>query len=68
MRRWFGYSRYGTRQLRPLDQVQNLGNYFGLVFLTLPIGIAADPVERLYEVRKRMEQPSEVVFIRLFWF
>ncbi|MEE4376070.1 MAG: wax ester/triacylglycerol synthase family O-acyltransferase [Candidatus Competibacteraceae bacterium] len=41
--------------LRPLDQVQNLGNYFGLVFLELPIGIA-DPVTRIYEVRKRMER------------
>jgi diacylglycerol O-acyltransferase len=41
--------------LRPLDQVQNLGNYFGLVFLTLPIGIE-DPLQRVFEVQKRMEQ------------
>ena len=39
--------------LRPHGQGRNLGNHFGLVFLELPIGIA-HPLERLYEVRRRM--------------
>ncbi len=39
--------------LRPLEQAHRLGNYFGLVFLELPLGIA-DPLDRLYEVKKRM--------------
>lgn len=39
--------------LRPLELMSQLGNQFGLVFLTLPIGIA-DPHERLAEVRRRM--------------
>ena len=30
-----------------------LGNKFGIVFLSLPVGIG-DPLERLHEVRKRM--------------
>jgi diacylglycerol O-acyltransferase len=41
--------------LRPWEQVQSLGNQFGLVFLTLPIGIE-NPLERLYEVHERMEE------------
>ncbi|MCP5425909.1 MAG: wax ester/triacylglycerol synthase family O-acyltransferase [Gammaproteobacteria bacterium] len=41
--------------LRPLDKAHNLGNFFGLVFLTLPIGIE-DPLTRLFEVKERMEQ------------
>ena len=41
--------------LRPLDQAHKLGNSFGLVFLTLPIGIA-DPVRRLRAVKKEMDQ------------
>jgi WS/DGAT/MGAT family acyltransferase len=41
--------------LRPLDQVENLGNYFGLVFLELPIGIE-NPVERLFVVKQRMDE------------
>ncbi|MCA9980560.1 MAG: wax ester/triacylglycerol synthase family O-acyltransferase, partial [Anaerolineales bacterium] len=40
--------------LRPADQVGQLGNDFGLVFLSLPIGIA-DPFERLNELRRRMD-------------
>jgi len=32
-----------------------LGNRFGLVFLSLPVGIA-DPLERIAEVRRRMRQ------------
>ena len=39
--------------LRPLDQAHKLGNRFGLVPLVLPIGIE-NPVERVYEVRRRM--------------
>lgn len=39
--------------LRPQGQVKSLGNHFGLVFLELPIGMA-HPLERLYEVRRRM--------------
>jgi len=41
--------------LRPLEQAKNLGNVFGMVLLTLPIGIE-DPLERLYEVHRRMEK------------
>jgi diacylglycerol O-acyltransferase len=40
--------------LRPLDQGGNLGNHFGLVFLEVPIAIE-HPLERLYEVRRRMQ-------------
>jgi WS/DGAT/MGAT family acyltransferase len=39
--------------LRPLNQAHRLGNHFGLAPLVLPIGIA-NPVERVYEVRRRM--------------
>ena len=39
--------------LRPVGQGRNLGNHFGLVFLDLPIG-TEHPLERLYEVRRRM--------------
>lgn len=39
--------------LRSAEGAMNLGNYFGLVFLDLPIGLA-HPLERLYEVRRRM--------------
>lgn len=41
--------------LRSLDKAHQLGNYFGLVYLTLPIGVE-DPVERLFEVKKRMDE------------
>ena len=39
--------------LRPLDQAHKLGNHFGLVPLVLPIGVG-NPIERVYEVRRRM--------------
>lgn len=39
--------------LRPAGQTQQLGNRFGLVPLVLPIGLA-NPIERVYEVRRRM--------------
>jgi diacylglycerol O-acyltransferase / wax synthase len=38
--------------LRPLDRMSELGNHFGLVFLSLPLGIA-DPLVRLAELRRR---------------
>ncbi len=41
--------------LRPLDQAWQLGNRFGLAPLVLPIGIA-NPIERVYAVRARMNQ------------
>ncbi len=40
--------------LRPLGEVPELGNRFGLVFLGLPIGIA-DPLDRLIELQERMD-------------
>lgn len=40
--------------LRPLDEEPKLGNAFGLVFLSLPVGIA-DPLDRLFELKKRMD-------------
>jgi len=39
--------------LRSQGDGMNLGNHFGLVFLDLPIGMD-HPLERLYEVRRRM--------------
>lgn len=39
--------------LRPQGDGANLGNHFGLVFLDLPLGMD-HPLERLYEVRRRM--------------
>ena len=41
--------------LRTLEELSALGNEFGLVYLTLPVQIA-DPVERLAELRRRMER------------
>jgi diacylglycerol O-acyltransferase / wax synthase len=40
--------------LRPLDQAHKLGNSFGLVFLTLPVGVV-DPVRRLRSIKKEMD-------------
>lgn len=39
--------------LRPLEEMAELGNQFGLVFLSLPVGIE-DPMTRLTELRRRM--------------
>lgn len=39
--------------LRPPEEAPTLGNRFGLVFLELPVGVD-HPLERLYEVRRRM--------------
>lgn len=41
--------------LRPVALDEKLGNKFGLLFLSLPLGIH-DPVERLHAVRQNMEQ------------
>jgi diacylglycerol O-acyltransferase / wax synthase len=41
--------------LRPPGEGRKLGNRFGLVFLDLPIGMD-HPLERLYEVRRRMQE------------
>lgn len=41
--------------LRPMEQAHQLGNRFGLVPLVLPVGVA-NPVERVYEVRRRMNE------------
>lgn len=41
--------------LRPLGPIAELGNHFGLVFVSLPIGVA-HPFERLYEVKRRMDE------------
>jgi WS/DGAT/MGAT family acyltransferase len=38
--------------LRALDDMASLGNQFGLIFLSLPVGIA-DPVARLAELHRR---------------
>ena len=39
--------------LRTPEEMGKLGNKFGIVFLSLPVGIG-DPLERLHEVHKRM--------------
>ena len=39
--------------LRPVEEMAELGNEFGLVFLSLPVGIR-DPGERLHELQRRM--------------
>jgi WS/DGAT/MGAT family acyltransferase len=41
--------------LRPLEHARELGNHFGLVFLSLPLG-ADSPLERLYMVNERMNE------------
>ena len=41
--------------LRPLEEAYKLGNQFGLVFLSLPVGIE-DPRERLLEIKRRMDR------------
>ena len=41
--------------LRPLEGPIELGNKFGLVFLSLPVGIE-DSVDRLYELKRRMDE------------
>lgn len=41
--------------LRPLDEVPDLGNRFGLVFLSLPVGIG-DSLDCLFELKARMDE------------
>jgi len=41
--------------LRPLEHARELGNYFGLVYLDLPVG-QANPVTRLHRVRASMQK------------
>ena len=41
--------------LRPLEHAHKLGNAFGLVFLTLPVGIV-DPVRRLRAIKREMDE------------
>jgi len=41
--------------LRPLEHAHNLGNHFGLVFLSLPL-TCANPLDRLYSVNARMQK------------
>ncbi|MCL4811159.1 MAG: wax ester/triacylglycerol synthase family O-acyltransferase [Vicinamibacteraceae bacterium] len=54
--------------LRPLEESHRLGNEFGLVFLSLPIGID-EPLDRLFEVRRRMvalkQSPEAYVVFQL---
>ncbi len=40
--------------LRPLELDQDLGNKFGMIFLTMPLGID-DPIERLRRVKQNMD-------------
>jgi diacylglycerol O-acyltransferase / wax synthase len=40
--------------LRPLEEAHKLGNSFGLVFLSLPIGIV-DPIKRLRAIKQEMD-------------
>ncbi len=40
--------------LRPPDEPLTLGNRFGLVFLSLPIGVD-DPLDRLFDLKERVE-------------
>jgi WS/DGAT/MGAT family acyltransferase len=44
--------------LRPVDELGSLGNRFGLVFLSLPIGMR-DPIRRLVVLRRRMDAIKE---------
>lgn len=41
--------------LRPIVLDEELGNKFGMVFVSLPIGID-DPIERLYRVKQNMDE------------
>ena len=41
--------------LRPLEHAPELGNHFGLVFLSLPLSVES-PLERLYAVNDRMNE------------
>ena len=49
--------RHAGQPARPIERMAELGNQFGLIFLSLPVGIA-DPVERLAELRRRRARAS----------
>ncbi len=51
--------------LRPIDDMADLGNQFGLIFLSLPVGIE-DPVERLqalHENAQALKRSAEPVVV-----
>ena len=54
--------------LRRPEEEHELGNRFGLVFVSLPVGIE-DPVERLFELKERMDEikksPEAIVALGL---
>lgn len=56
--------------LRPYDQAHLLGNRFGLVFLSMPVGVA-DPAERLAQICRRMRAIKRslepLVTFRILW-
>ena len=56
--------------LRPLDRAHELGNWFGLVFLQLPLGLES-PQARLVEIRRRMgllkKSPGAAAIFQLLW-
>jgi len=41
--------------IRPPEKMEELGNEFGIIYPTLPVGIE-DPIERLHDVHARMEE------------
>ncbi|MCA9874813.1 MAG: DUF1298 domain-containing protein, partial [Anaerolineales bacterium] len=41
--------------IRPPEKMEELGNQFGIIYLTMPVDIG-DPLDRLNEVRRRMEE------------
>lgn len=56
--------------LRTPEAAGRLGNRFGLVFLSLPVGIE-DPLDRLFEVRRRMralkDSPQALAIYQVLW-
>jgi diacylglycerol O-acyltransferase len=56
--------------LRSAEAEGRLGNRFGLVFLSLPVGIE-DPLDRLFEVRRRMralkDSPQALAVYQVLW-
>ena len=56
--------------LRRPEAAGRLGNRFGLVFLSLPVGIE-DPLDRLFEVRRRMralkDSPQALAVYQVLW-
>jgi diacylglycerol O-acyltransferase len=56
--------------LRRPEATGRLGNRFGLVFLSLPIGVE-DPLDRLFETRRRMralkDSPQALAIYQVLW-